>query len=166
MDDFGIRAFAGRLAPRLSHYHGVMSEPLSFDRDAWLYPYYVALKRFDRLARVLQAKALADAVQADHPAKATEIRDWNHATAIAMLTWLDTVMRTRPRHRESKLWRMRKNDREYRCVAVYLPTGIDVRFQGDEMRRTRLVPDKWLAQRLSAKWATQLRDAWWSAVNT
>jgi hypothetical protein len=54
-----------------------MSEPLSFDRDAWLYPYYAALKRdqgFARLAPVLQAKALADAVQAHYPAKAAQVR--------------------------------------------------------------------------------------------
>jgi hypothetical protein len=39
---------------------------------------------------VLQTKALADALQADYPAKAAELRDWNHATAVAMITWLDT----------------------------------------------------------------------------
>jgi hypothetical protein len=146
-----------------------MSEPLSFDRDAWLYPYYAAQKRDqgrDRLAPVLQAKALADAVQADYPAKAAAIRDWNHATAVAVLTWLDTVTRTRPRHREAELWWMRQGERECRCVAVHLPTGIDVRFfEGDEMRRTRLVPDKWLAERLSTEWATQLRSAGWSPVD-
>jgi hypothetical protein len=76
---------------------------------------------------VLQAKALADAVQADYGAKAAEIRNSNHATAVAMLTWLDTVTRTRPRHRETELWWMRQDERECRCVAVYLPTGIDVR---------------------------------------
>jgi hypothetical protein len=114
---------------------------------------------------VLQASALADAVQADYPAKAAEIRDWNHATAVAMLTWLDTVTRTRPRHRETELWRMRKGARECRCVAVYLPTGIDLRlFVGDEMERTRLMPDKYFAERLSAEWASQLRDAKWSPV--
>jgi hypothetical protein len=82
------------------------SEAVSFDRDAWLYPFYAALKRdqgFARLAPVLQAKALADAVKADYPAKAVEIRDWNHATAVAMLTWLDPVTRTRPPHRETEL---------------------------------------------------------------
>jgi hypothetical protein len=146
-----------------------VSEPLSSDAHAWLYPYYAALKRdqgFDRLAPVHQAKALADAVQADYAAKAAEIRDWNYATAVAMLTWLDTVTRTRPRHRETELWRMRKGAQECRCVAVYLPNGIDVRFfERDEMRRTRLVPDKWLAERLSAEWAVQLRDAGWSPIN-
>jgi hypothetical protein len=145
-----------------------MSEPLSFDRDAWLDPYYAALKRdhgFDRLAPVLQAKALADAVQADYPAKAAEIRGWNHATAIATLTWLDTVTRTRPRHRETELWRMRKGEREIRCVAVYLPTGIDVRlFVGNEMKRTRLMPDKYFAERLSAEWAKQLQAVGWSPI--
>jgi hypothetical protein len=87
-------------------------------------------------------------VQADYPSKAAEIRDWNHATAVAMLTWLDAVTRTRPRHRGTEVWRMRKDGRECRCVAVYLPTGIDVRrFEGDEMRRTLLVTDKWFAER-------------------
>jgi hypothetical protein len=86
-----------------------------------------ARQGFNRLAPVLQAQALADAVQADYPAEAAEIRDWNHATAIAMLTWLDTVTRTRPRHRDTELWRVRKGSRELRCVAVHLPHGIDLR---------------------------------------
>jgi hypothetical protein len=41
--------------------------------------------------------------QADYSVQAREIRDWNHTTAVAMLTWLDTVTRTRPRHRETEL---------------------------------------------------------------
>jgi hypothetical protein len=70
-----------------------------------------------------------------------------------MLTWLDTETHTRPRHRETELWRLRKGEREIRCVAVYLPTGIDVRvFIGDEMERTRLMTDKYFAERLSAEW--------------
>jgi hypothetical protein len=35
---------------------------------------------------VLQVKAIPDAVQADYRAKAAEARDWNHATAVVMLT--------------------------------------------------------------------------------
>jgi hypothetical protein len=35
---------------------------------------------------VLQVKALADAVETDYPAKAAVIRDWKHATPVAMLT--------------------------------------------------------------------------------
>jgi hypothetical protein len=53
---------------------------------------------------------------------------------------------------------MRKGEQEIRCIAVYLSTGIDVR-DGDETRRTRLVPDKWFAERLNAEWATQLRTS-------
>jgi hypothetical protein len=60
-----------------------MRETLSFERAAWLYPYYAALRRdqgFDQLAAVLQVKALADAVQADYSPNAAEIRGWNDAT--------------------------------------------------------------------------------------
>jgi hypothetical protein len=142
-----------------------MTEPLSCEPEAWLYPYYAALKRsrvFDQLAPALQAKALADAVEPDYPAKAVEIREWNTATAAAMLIGLDTATRSRPRHRETELWRMRKGERELRCVAVYLPNGIDVRLlERTDFQRTRLVPDKWLAERLSAEWATQLRQSGW-----
>jgi hypothetical protein len=145
-----------------------VSEPLSSDAHAWLYPFYAALKRdqgFDRLAPVLQAKALADAVQADYPAKAQEIRDWDYGTAIAMLTWLDTVTRTRPRHRETELWRVQKANRELRCVAVHLPHGIDLRLlEGADFQRTQLLPDKWRAQRLSTEWAQQLRATGWVPV--
>jgi hypothetical protein len=35
-------------------------------------------------------------------------------------------------------------------------------FEGADFQRTRLMPDKWLAERLSAEWATQLRGVGWS----
>jgi hypothetical protein len=150
-------------------HHDDRSEPLLFDRDAWLYPYYAALKRdqgFDRLAPVLQAKALADAVQADYPAKAQEIREWNHATAIAMLTWLDTVTRTRPRYRETELlWHMRKEPRAALRGSVPAERRRCPAARGDDFYRTQLLTDKWRAERLSVEWAKQLRNVGWSPVN-
>jgi hypothetical protein len=105
-------------------------------------------------------------VQADHPAKAAESRDWNHPTTLAMLTWLVTATRNRPARRETELWRMRKSGRELRCVAVYLPTGIDLRLlEGADFQRTRLVPDKYMAERLSAEWASQLQGVGWSRAS-
>ena len=50
---------------------------------AWLIPFWTELKRqtfFDKLAPELQFEALAFALEADHPAKAQEIREWNFAT--------------------------------------------------------------------------------------
>jgi hypothetical protein len=32
--------------------------------------------------------------------------------------------------REVELWRVAKGDRELRCLAVYMPTGIDMRAKG------------------------------------
>jgi hypothetical protein len=37
-------------------------------------------------------------LQTDYPATAAEIRGWNHATAVAMLRWLDMVTRTGPQY--------------------------------------------------------------------
>lgn len=147
-----------------------MTDALSPDPNAWLYPYFSALRRthgFARLAPVLQARALADAVQEDYPAKAVEIREWNRATLEAMLLWLDTVTANRPRYRESELWRMRKGDRELQCVAVYLPNGVDVRLlERDEMLRTRLATDALSAQGVSAEWARTLRGVGWSSESS
>lgn len=61
---------------------------------AWLAPYYAALRRspaFATLAPDLQARALADAVAHDYPARAHEIREWNAATRDAMLGVLDDL---------------------------------------------------------------------------
>src|SRR4051794_22378479 len=67
-----------------------MADPfISSDPNAWLRPYWQRLHQqqsfFANLAPELQANALADALAADHPNTAAEIREWNATTRRAML---------------------------------------------------------------------------------
>ena len=76
------------------------------------------------------------------PAKPPSCPDSTAATQRALLGWLADVTRQKPAAREVELWRVRKGERELRCVAVYLPTGIDLRLlERDGFRRTELVRD-------------------------
>src|SRR4051812_11788931 len=99
---------------------------VSNNPHAWLLPYWSELKRqsfFARLAPELQAGALAEALEADYPAKAREIREWNMTTRRAMLAVLEMALDARPATRETELWRVTKGRRYVRCVAVYTPGG-------------------------------------------
>lgn len=50
------------------------------------------------------------------------------------------------------------------CVAVYLPTGIDVRLmEGDHFRRTRLARDAREADTVSDEWLAALIGRGWQA---
>jgi hypothetical protein len=52
---------------------------------------------------------------------------------------------------------VRKGERELRCVAVYLPNGIDVKlFEGEDFRRTLLVRDSFAVAGLSHEWKQAL----------
>jgi hypothetical protein len=61
-----------------------------------------------------------------------------------------------------ELWRVRKADRELRCDAHYIPTGIDVRLmEGTDFRRTQLVKDALETEALSHQWKTALIAVGW-----
>jgi hypothetical protein len=73
-----------------------------------------------------------------------------------------TVYR-RPAQRDIELWRVTKNSPELRWIAVYLPTGIDLRLmQGEEFRRTQLLRDGPAAQELAEEWRLKLRERGWT----
>jgi len=98
-----------------------MSEPfISSDPNAWLRPYWQALHQqqsfFANLAPELQAKALADALEEDHPNHAAEVREWNAATRRAMIAVLDQALKERHADRQTELWRMTKGSREVTCA--------------------------------------------------
>ena len=119
---------------------------VSSDPHAWLRPYWADLHRqhafFGNLAPELQAAALADALDQDHPAKSAEIRAWSPVTTRAMLAVLDQALAERHTAKETELWRMSKGVREQRCIAVYVPSGIDLRLLEDgEIVRTELFHD-------------------------
>ena len=107
-----------------------MPDPfVSSNPQAWLRPYWKQLYEqtfFANLSPEHQAEQLACVIEADYPAMAAEIRGWNPATRRAMIAGLDQGLLERHADREVELWRMRKGDREVRCVAVYVATGIDL----------------------------------------
>jgi hypothetical protein len=135
-----------------------MSE-VSSNPHAWLCSFWSALKQqpfFDRLAPELQAEQLAAALESDYPAKAREIREWNAATRRAMLAVLDEGVRAGKSAKEVELWRMQKGEREVRCVAVYLPSGVDLRLiEGGELQRTELFRDGVSVVAAGRRWQRQ-----------
>ncbi|MGC4083665.1 MAG: hypothetical protein QM736_16545 [Vicinamibacterales bacterium] len=134
----------------------------------WLVPFWAALKRqpfFNHLAPELRAGALAAALEADYPAKAQEIREWNFATRRAMLAVLDEHLKTGAPARRIELWRMRKGEREVRCVAVYTSVGVDLRLLApDGMVQTALCRDPMLVRNRAESWQRQLMAFGWSTM--
>lgn len=56
------------------------------------------------------------------------MREYEPTAQGMLLGWLKDVVNEKPNPtREVQLWRVKKGERELRCFAVYLPTGIDVR---------------------------------------
>jgi hypothetical protein len=103
-----------------------------------------------------------DAIAQDQPGRAAELQGSNDTTQNAMIGWLADVTSQKPAVREMELWRVRKGERELRCVAVYLPTGIDLRLmENDEFRRTQLCPDAPTLHAVSADWHARLVQVVW-----
>jgi hypothetical protein len=131
----------------------------------WLRPYYaeVAVRAgFANLSTAHQFLALVERISQDHPAKAAELRDSNAAAARAILGWLAEATGQKPAAREVALWRVRKGERELRCVAVYLSTGIDLRLmEGDDFRRTTLCSDTPTLTAGADDWLRKLAQRGW-----
>lgn len=61
-----------------------------------------------------------------------------------------------------ELWRARKGDRELVCLAVYFPTGIDVRLmEGNDCRRAQLVMDEVEAYVILREWLNEVHEGGW-----
>jgi hypothetical protein len=135
---------------------------------AWLRPYYAEVARragFANLSPAHQFRALIDRIARQHPDRAAELRDANAATARAILGWLAAVTGERPAARETPLWRVRKGERELRCVAVSLPTGIDLRlFEADDFRRTALCADASALAAGANDWLNRLLQRGWMKI--
>jgi hypothetical protein len=59
-----------------------------------------------------------------------------------MLAMPDMLLTEKHTARELELWRMLRGEREVRCVAVYLPLGVDLRLiENGEVQRTQLAAD-------------------------
>jgi hypothetical protein len=139
----------------------------SSDRDAWMRPYYEAVasgEGFALLPIPIQFATLVDAIAQDHPLKAAKLREiddpgWQRA----ILGSLAHVVYPRPAaQREIELWRVTKDSRELRCIALYLATGIDLRLmEGEDFRRTQLLRDGPAVQELADEWRLKLIERGW-----
>jgi hypothetical protein len=144
-----------------------MAEPfVSSDPTAWLRSYWKRLHDensfFPNLAPELQAKALADLVAEDHPAKAQQIRQWNAVTRRAMLVGLDVALKANHPDKQVELWQMRQGERARTCVAVYTIVGLDLRLlEGGEMLRTQLCQNAPTLLATARQWEKTLRAAGW-----
>lgn len=92
------------------------------------------------------------------------MREWTPATQHALLRWLADATQA---HAESSgpepIWTVTKDGRELRCVAVHLPTGIDVRLlEGEDFRRTELCRDVPTLKVKSEAWLQALTERGWA----
>jgi len=130
-------------------------------------PYYeaaAAREGFSRLPIPLQFGVLISAVAADYPAQAAKLRQIvDLPSQRAVLLSLSNVVYQGPAAREVELWRVRKDSRELRCLAVYMPTGIDLRLlEGEDFRHTQLLTDGPAVQARAEEWRVKLRDRAWA----
>jgi hypothetical protein len=136
---------------------------VSSDPDAWMRPYYEAVSSREGFALLpipIQFDTLVDAIPSK-AAKPRETDDFRWQRAI--LGSLAHVVYPRPAQHEIELWRVVKDSRELRCIALYLPTGIDLRLMEDEdFRRTQLLRDGPAVQRLAQEWRMKLRERGWT----
>ena len=80
------------------------------------------------------------------------------------LGWLANVC-PRAGHREIELWRVVKGSREFRCVAVYLPIGIDLRLMdAEDLHRTELLKDGPAVQERAEAWRHTLGAQGWACA--
>lgn len=64
--------------------------------------------------------------------------------------------------REVELWRLRKGDRELRCIACHLPSGIDLRLlEGEEFRRSELFQEAPQLEKCAQLWRGKLTARGW-----
>jgi hypothetical protein len=102
--------------------------------------------------------------RADYPAKAANLREIaDLPSQRAMLLSFSNVVYRSPALLEVELWRVTKDGRELRCIAVYMPTGIDLRLiEGEDFRRTQLLKDGPAVEARAEEWRSKLSDTGWS----
>ena len=139
---------------------------ISSDPHAWMRPYYEAVaarESFSHLAQSHQFELLVEAIARDYPAKAALMREWNAASQRATLGVFANVVYSTPAAREVELWRVAKDGRELRCLAVCMPTGIDLRLmEGEDFRRTQLLKDGPTVEARAEEWRGKLAGKGWS----
>ena len=82
-----------------------------------------------------------------------------------MLASLDMAVVEGHTAREVELWRARQGERVVPCVAVYLPTGIDLRLlDGGDMLRTVLCGAPWSLKATARVWLEAVVSEGWADV--
>lgn len=88
------------------------------------------------------------------------MKQWSPDAQEGTLRWLESAMKEKPGVTELELRTVKKEKRTLRCVARYLPIGIDLRLmEADDFRRTELHKDVDLAEVRSMGWKQALEGA-------
>lgn len=91
------------------------------------------------------------------------MRRWTPGAQAATIGHLASMIEQRASSHSVDLWQVSKEERVLRCIAHYLPSGIDVRLmEGEDFRRTQLVKDASAAHSLASDWLTALKARAWS----
>jgi hypothetical protein len=136
---------------------------VSSDPHAWMRPYYEAVaarEGFSHLAPSHQSALLVEAIERDYPTKAPALRDFGAVAQRATLAVFANVVYSTPAAREVELWRVAKDGRQLRCVAVYMTTGIDL-MEGEDFRRTQLLKDGPAVEARAEEWKNKLPEKGW-----
>ena len=143
-----------------------MSIQVSSNPHAFLRPIYRRIAdghTFRLLSESHQFNLLVEAVSGVSEHHARLLRDYSPAAKIALLSHLANAESLRPGEGQVELWRVQKGDRVLSCIALYLPTGVDVRvFENDDLRRTQLVKDGPLAEDLAFAWRHKAECNGWT----
>ena len=93
------------------------------------------------------------------------MREWSPAAQRALLAHLAASLAECPASAVvSELWRVTKDGRVLRCVAQYLPSGIDLRLlEGSGFRRTQLCQTAAETEALSQQWRAALLEKRWQS---
>jgi hypothetical protein len=138
---------------------------LESDPHAWLRPFYARLQQhpaFRHFAPAHQFEQLVQAIGAEHPAEAAQMREWTAAGQHMLLLHLASMLEQKAGAEPVELWSVKKADRALRCVAHYLPSGIDLRLmEGTDFRRTQLVRDAPAVNALAENWKIALEGRGW-----
>jgi hypothetical protein len=117
---------------------------------------------YKMLAYPLRFAAVCEVVEREHPERARWMRQWSPKAHEGTLKWLETVTTEVPAVSELELWTLSKGTRTLRCIARYLPNGIDLRLlEGDDFRRTELHKDGDLAALQATGWRQALEERGW-----
>ncbi len=142
---------------------------LTSDPLAWLRPIWrrlVADSRFRLRSPESQFAALFEAVRESAPHHAARMPEYSPATVQALLRHLDANLDTEAAQSvRSKLWTATLRNRTLDCVAVYLPSGIDVRLlEGEDFRRTQLTRTAPEASYCADRWRVELERVGWTVA--